>query len=68
MAKKQTIEALVLKLEKESEQLKTMTGDLDKTLKHYQSTINLSRDILEKINQHKKSFSTLKKDAENLIT
>ena len=68
MPKKQSIESLMQKLEEESLSIESMENSLEDTLKRYEKTIKLSRELLSKIQQQKKSFDSLTKEAEQLIT
>ena len=67
MPKKNTIESLMTKLENETKHIESLNTNLEDTLKCYEKTILLSKQLLKQVNQHKTSFELLKKQSDSLF-
>ncbi len=67
MARKKTIQQLIDTIELKVKNIDSIDTSIEDTLKDYEETIRLSKNLLDQLNQKQEKFKVLKKQCDDIL-
>ncbi len=66
MARKKTIQQLIDTIEEKVKNIDSIDTSIELTLKEYEETIRLSKNLLDQLNQQQEKFKVLQKQCDDI--
>ena len=67
MARKKTVQQLIDTIEEKVKNIDSIDASIESTLKEYEETIRLSKNLLDQLNQQQEKFKVLQKQCDDII-